>query len=84
MDRRRMLKLTSVALAGSAALPTVAGGFASFTAICPPEWTHGARPGEVAEAPLPYNEQRLAMNEATGVRERAATCDKPKGKLSFN
>jgi hypothetical protein len=84
MDRRRMLELTSIALAGSAALPTVAGGFASLTAICPPEWTHGARPGEVAEAPLPYNEKRLVMNEATGVRERTATCDKPKGKLSFN
>jgi len=84
MARRRILKLTSIALAGSPALPTVAGGFASSTAICPPEWTHGARPGEVAEAPLPYNEKRLAMNQATGVRERTAACDKPKGKPSFS
>jgi len=60
------------------------GGFASFTAICPPVWTHGARPGEVAEAPLPYNEKRLVWNEAKGVRERSAACDKPKGKQSFN
>jgi hypothetical protein len=84
MDRRRILELTSVALAGSPALPTVAGGFASFTAIGPPEWTHGARPGEVAEAPLPCNERRLVINEATGVRERTRACDKPRGKPSFN
>ena len=49
-----------------------------------PEWTHGKCPGDVPEAPLPYNEKRLVMNEATGVRERTAACDKPKGKLSFN
>lgn len=60
------------------------GGFASFTAICPAEWTHGVRPGEVAEAPLPYNDKRLVWNEAKGRRERTAACDKPKGKLSFN
>lgn len=60
------------------------GGFASFTAICPPDWSHGSRPGEVAEAPLPFSDKRLDYNETTGVRERAARCDKPKGKLSFN
>jgi kynurenine formamidase len=60
------------------------GGFASFTAICSPEWTHGIRPGEVAEAPLAYNEKRLVWNVAKGVREREAACDKPKGKQSFN
>ena len=27
---------------------------------------------------------RLVMNQATGVRERPAACDKPKGKPSFN
>jgi len=37
MDRRRILKLTSIALAGSPALPTVAGGFAGLAAICPPD-----------------------------------------------
>ena len=60
------------------------GGFASFTAICPPSWPHGARPGEVADAPLPYNEKRLVWNETKGIRERTAACDKPKGKQSFN
>jgi kynurenine formamidase len=60
------------------------GGFASFTAICPPEWSHGTRPGEVPEAPLPFNEKRLVWNEAKGLRERTAACDKPKGKQSFN
>jgi hypothetical protein len=60
------------------------GGFASFTAICPADWAHGVRPGDVAEAPLPYNEKRLVWNETKGVRERTAVCDKPKGKQSFN
>jgi len=60
------------------------GGLASFTAICPPDWAHGARPGEAPEAPLPYNERRLVWDEAKGVRERTATCDKAKGKQSFN
>ncbi len=27
------------------------GGFASFAAICPADWAHGVRPGDVAEAP---------------------------------
>ncbi len=60
------------------------GGLASFTAICPPEWTHGTRPGEVAEAPLARNAQRLVWNDTKGARERTAACDKPEGKLSFN
>lgn len=60
------------------------GGFASFTAICPPDWPHGVRPGEVPEAPLAHQEKRLVWNEARGARERTAACDKPKGKLSFN
>ena len=60
------------------------GGFVSFTAICPPGWKHGAYPGETPEAPLPYNEKRLVWNEAKGMRERTAACDKPKGKQSFN
>ena len=60
------------------------GGFASFTAICPADWTHGMRPGDVAEAPLPYSDKRLVWNEGKGVRERTAACDKPKGKQSFN
>lgn len=60
------------------------GGFASFTAICLPDWPHGTRIGEAAEAPLPYNEKRLVWNEAKGLRERTAACDKPKGKESMN
>jgi len=60
------------------------GGFASFTAICPPGWTHGERPGDTPDAPLPYQEKRLVWNPAKGVRERSAACDKPKGKQSFN
>jgi kynurenine formamidase len=60
------------------------GGFASFTAICPADWSHGLRPGDSAEAPLPYSDRRLVWNDERGVRERTAPCDKPKGKLSFN
>jgi len=60
------------------------GGYASFTAICPPDSPHGTRPGEAAEAPLPYYDKRLVWNETRGVRERTAACDKPKGKQSFN
>jgi len=60
------------------------GSFASFTAICPPAWNHGVRPGDVPEAPLEYSDLRLVWNDATGRRERTAPCDKRKGKLSFN
>jgi hypothetical protein len=52
------------------------GGFASFTAICPENWTQGARPGDAAESPLAYNKRRLVWNEEHGVRERTAPCDK--------
>ena len=60
------------------------GGYASFTAICPEDWTQGMRPGDVADAPFAINGQRLIWNEATGTRERTAPCDKAAGKLSFN
>ena len=60
------------------------GGFASFTAICPEEWTHGERPGTVPEAPLAYQDKRLVWNSEKGLRESTAPCDKPKGKLSLN
>jgi len=60
------------------------GGYASFTAICPPEWRAGERPGEAPEAPLAYNDRRLVWNAGKGQRERTAACDKPKGKMSFN
>lgn len=60
------------------------GSLASFTAICPADWTQGARPGDVPEAPLAYNDKRLVWDESKGRRERTAPCDKPKGKMSFN
>jgi len=60
------------------------GGLASFTAICPADWTTGTRPGETPESPLPYQPQRLVWDGAIGARVRSAPCDKPKGKLSFN
>ena len=60
------------------------GGYASFTAICPEEWTQGMRPGDVPDAPLAINAKRLVWNEAGGTRERMAECDKPAGKMSFN
>jgi hypothetical protein len=60
------------------------GGYASFTAICPEEWTQGMRPGDVAEAPLAIRGQRLVWNDTSGTRERSAPCDKPAGKMSFN
>jgi kynurenine formamidase len=60
------------------------GGYASFTAICPPEWTAGARPGDVPEAPLAISDKRLVWDPAKGRRERTAACDKAKGKMSFN
>ena len=60
------------------------GGYASFTAICPAEWSQGMRPGDVPEAPLAYNEKRLVWNPEKAQRERTAPCDKPKGKMSFN
>jgi kynurenine formamidase len=60
------------------------GGYASFTAICSEDWTQGIRPGDVADAPFALNGQRLIWNDASGTRERAAPCDKPAGKMSFN
>jgi len=60
------------------------GGFAGFTAICPPDLAHRTRPGDVAEAPLPYMELRLVWNETKDVRERTENCDRPKGEQSVN
>ncbi|MBL8551534.1 MAG: cyclase family protein [Hyphomonadaceae bacterium] len=60
------------------------GGLASFTAVCPEDWTHGARIGDAPDAPFPINSQRLVWNAERGQRERTAPCDKPAGKLSFN
>jgi hypothetical protein len=60
------------------------GGFASFTAVCPEEWTHGERPGTIPEAPLACEDTHLAWTSQRGLRERTAPCDKPNGKLSLN
>lgn len=60
------------------------GGLASFTAICPEEWTTGVRPGDTPEAPLPYQDRRLVWDDTLGARARTAPCDKPKGRLSMN
>ncbi len=63
---------------------TRCGGRFPGRLIGPADWTQGVRPGETAEASLPYCDKRLVRNEARGNRERTAPCDKPKGKLSFN
>ncbi|MCW5771135.1 MAG: cyclase family protein [Rhodospirillaceae bacterium] len=60
------------------------GGYASFTAICPPEWRAGERIGDTPDAPLAYQEKGLVWNAQKGRRERTAACPKPKGKMSFN
>jgi hypothetical protein len=36
------------------------------------------------DAPLPYNEMKLAWNETKGMRERGTARDKPEGRMSFN
>jgi hypothetical protein len=60
------------------------GGYASFTAICPEAWSQGLRPGDVADAPFAIDGERLTWNDADGMRERTAPCDKPAGKMSLN
>jgi kynurenine formamidase len=46
------------------------GGYARFVAICPPGWKHGARIGEVAEAPLQRFDRVLHWDPAAGMRVR--------------
>jgi kynurenine formamidase len=46
------------------------GGFARFVAICPPDWPHGLRVGEVPEAPLPKSDKPLRWDEKAGARVR--------------
>jgi kynurenine formamidase len=60
------------------------GGFASFTAVCAPDWPVGVRPGDEPEVPLNYIDKRLVWNDAKGIRERTLPCDKAAGKMSFN
>ncbi len=60
------------------------GGYASFTAVCPADWRAGQRIADAPDAPLPYSDKKLVWDAQKGRRERAAACDKPKGKMSFN
>lgn len=46
------------------------GGYASYTAICPPGWPYGVSVGEVPEAPLPRSDRPLHWDEAAGTRVR--------------
>ena len=46
------------------------GGYARYIAICPPDWPHGVKIGEVPEAPLPRSEKRLHWDPAAGMRVR--------------
>jgi kynurenine formamidase len=45
------------------------GGYASYTAICPPSWRHGVRVSS-ADAPLPRSDKPLHWDTAAGVRVR--------------
>jgi len=46
------------------------GGYARYIDICPPDWPHGVRIGEVPDAPLPRMAKRLHGDAALGVRVR--------------
>jgi kynurenine formamidase len=46
------------------------GGYARYVAICPADWAHGVRVGEVPEAPLPKSERLLRWDSAAGMRVR--------------
>ena len=46
------------------------GGYARFVAICPGEWGHGVRVGEVPEAPLARRDRILRWDSTRGMRVR--------------
>jgi len=46
------------------------GGYARYVAICPSDWPHGVRMGELQEVPLPKFDKPLIWNEAAGTRVR--------------
>lgn len=46
------------------------GGYASFTAICPPDWPHGVAADPRRDAPLPRSDSPLHWDPAQGVRVR--------------
>jgi kynurenine formamidase len=46
------------------------GGYASYVAICPPDWPHGISVGQVPEAPLPRSDKPLHWDATAGTRVR--------------
>ncbi|SEM41102.1 Kynurenine formamidase [Pseudoxanthomonas sp. GM95] len=46
------------------------GGYASFTAICPPDWPHGVVADPRRDAPLPRSDKPLKWDATKGVRVR--------------
>ncbi|MGA7982705.1 MAG: hypothetical protein WCA32_21100 [Chromatiaceae bacterium] len=46
------------------------GGYARYMAICPPDWKHGVRVGEVPEAPLAQSTKPFRWDAALGMRRR--------------
>lgn len=46
------------------------GGYASFTAICPPDWPHGVAADPRRDAPLPRSDKPLHWDAGKGVRVR--------------
>ncbi|MDF3057951.1 MAG: cyclase family protein [Rariglobus sp.] len=46
------------------------GGYARYIAICPPDWPHGVKIGEVPEAPLPKSDKPLHWDPIAGMRVR--------------
>ena len=46
------------------------GGYASYTAICPPDWPSGISVGQVPEAPLPKSDKPLHWDPSAGTRVR--------------
>ncbi|WP_049620598.1 cyclase family protein [Frateuria defendens] len=46
------------------------GGYASFTALCPPDWPYGVAADPTRDAPLPKAARPLHWDPATGVRVR--------------
>jgi len=46
------------------------GGYARYIAICPPDWPHGVRVGELPESPLAKQPSPLHWDSALGMRVR--------------
>jgi len=46
------------------------GGYARYVAICPADWPHGVRMGELQEVPLPKFDKPLIWSEKAGARVR--------------